>query len=293
MKKKNAQIAMSAVILLIILLLFYMFSPDFRSTVGNSGTKTGSVEAAYLHVIDVGQGDSMLLQTKDANILIDAGPGSSKKGLVSYLNNLDIDTIDLFVMTHPHEDHLGGAPEIFKNFDVSTVMMPDAYSSSKYFENILDAIENNDIEVIIPERGETFKFGKLELTVLAPGAGKYEETNNYSIVLKVTYEDTAFMFTGDAEALSEYEILENFESEFLKCDFIKAGHHGSVTSNTYDFITAVSPQYAAITCGEDNSYGHPHREVRELFEELGIAYTRTDKDGSSVYISDGQKLTLK
>lgn len=299
MKKHNVINIISVAVIIAVLVLFYMFSPAFRDILSDYGfpdvfkqpVTYSLYDTAAIHIIDVGQGDSILLQNKSTNVLIDTGPNSAEDSLVSYLNSLGIERLDCLILTHPHEDHMGSADTIVNVFEVDTVLMPDCTSSSKFFENFLDAAEDNNIGIVIPERGDSFVLDGLEFTVLAPGAGPYGEVNDYSIVLKVTYKNTSFMFTGDAEAISEEEILENFDAHFLDCDFLKAGHHGSTTSNTREFVLTVSPEYAAFSCGYENSYGHPHREIRELFDELGIEYSRTDLDGNVVYISDGEKIT--
>lgn len=300
MKKRKILNAASIAVVIVILVLFYIFSPTFRGILSDYGfpdifrkADSTPVHTAFVHIIDVGQGDSILIREADTCVLIDTGPNSAEDSLISYLRAADVDKLDLLVLTHPHEDHMGCADRVLREYTVDTVLMPDCTSNAKFFEYFLDAVEDTGTQIVIPERGDKFTLDDLDFTLLAPGNGEYEETNDYSIVLKVVHKNTAFMFTGDAEALSEREILDYFGANFLKSDLLKAGHHGSTTSNTEEFVSAVSPKYAVFSCGYDNSYGHPHREVRELFEELGIEYTRTDYDGSVVYVSDGDKVTLK
>lgn len=300
MKKRNITNTASVLVILAVLVLFYIFSPAFRGILSDYGfpdifkkADTTPVHTAFVHIIDVGQGDSILIKEEDVCVLIDTGPNSSEDSLITYLKDANVDKLDCLVLTHPHEDHMGCADRVLREYKVDTVLMPDCTSNAKFFEYFLDAVEDTGAPIVIPERGDKFTLGNLDFTVLAPGSGKYEETNDYSIVLKVEHKNTAFMFTGDAEALSEKEILDHFGADFLKCDLLKAGHHGSTTSNTERFVSAVSPSYAVFSCGYDNSYGHPHREVRGLFDKLGIEYTRTDYDGSVVYVSDGETVTLK
>lgn len=301
MRKNNPINKIFIAVIILILVLLYIFSPDLRSLLSEYGiydsfenTKTYNTDdGAILHVIDVGQGDSILLQSGVYNILIDAGPNSAEESLVSYLNSAGVDRLDCLVLTHPHEDHIGGADLVIETFDIDTVLMPDCTSTSAAFENVLDALEERELSVTVPERGDKFSLGGLYFTVLAPSGTDYKETNDYSIVLKAEYGDTAFMLTGDAEALSENEIIEEFGEGFLICDVLKAGHHGSSTSNTEKFVRALSPKYAAVSCGLDNSYGHPHKEIRDLFDSMGIEWYRTDYDGSIVFISDGKTVTVK
>ena len=294
---KNKSTAISALILILILVLFYIFSPSFRTELSNLLELEGKKEYdlsknAVVHIIDVGQGDSILLQSGKYNVLIDAGPNSSEEKLVDYLGSLGINKLDCVVLTHPHEDHIGGADLVLESFGTDTLLMPDAISSSRAFENVLDAAEENGIGITVPERGDKFTLGELDFTVLAPDSKSYKEINDYSIVLKVEYGDTAFMLTGDAEALSEYEMIDHFGEDFLKCDLLKVGHHGSSSSSSKEFVRAVSPVFAAISCGVDNDYGHPHRETRALFDAEEIEYYRTDLDGTLVFVSDKKKVLV-
>lgn len=249
-------------------------------------------EGAKVHVINVGQGDSILIQSGIYNVLVDAGPGSHEESLIEYLNSAGVDRLDCLVLTHPHEDHIGGADRVIESFKIDTVLMPDRVSNSTAFERLLDAIEEHELLVDVPRRGDKFSLGDLNFTVLAPSDGEYDDINNYSIVLKVEYGDTSFMLTGDAESLSENEILREFDRDFLKCDVLKVGHHGSETSNKEAFVRAVAPTYAAVSCGLDNKYGHPHTEVRELLDSMGIEWYRTDYDGSIVFTSNGKSITV-
>lgn len=296
---KNKLINIVSIALLIIVLAsLYIFSPDFRGVLEEYGitdvfnTPQRTENDIEVHIIDVGQGDSILINSPDYCVLVDAGPNSSQNKLVSYLKAEKVSRLDCLVLTHPHEDHIGGADLILETFETDTVLMPDCPSGSAAFENLLDAIEKAGLSITIPKRGDTFSLGDMKFTVLAPGDTEYKETNDYSIVLKLEYGSTAFMLTGDAEALSENEIIDYFGSDYLKCDVLKAGHHGSSTSNSEKFVKAVSPKYAAISCELDNSYGHPHKEVRTLFEELEIEYLRTDYDSNIVFVSDGNKVFI-
>ena len=141
--------------------------------------------------------------------------------------------------------------------------------------------------------GDEYEVGSLRLTVLGPVSEEYESLNDYSVVLRVDFGETSFMFTGDAEALSEREILAKFSPAMLDCDFLKVGHHGSTTSNTEEFLRAVSPDIATISCATGNSYGHPHREILSRLDELDIKVYRTDISGDLVFISDGKEISAK
>lgn len=287
----------SVILFVVIIIAFYAFSGSFRDGVNKlvglpvpSVSTEGNIE---MHVIDVGQGDSILIKSEKSALLIDAGPNSSQDKLVSYLKAQGIDKLDCLVLTHPHEDHIGGADLVLESFITDTVLMPDFPSSTKAFENLLDAIEARSLNITIPRRGDKFILDNVNYTVLSPSESGYEETNDYSIGLKIEFGETSFVLTGDAETLSEGEMLEHFGADFLGCDVFKAAHHGSTTSNSKRFIEALSPDYVAISCGLDNDYGHPHKEVRELFEELGITVYRTDFDSNIVFVSNGKEVSVR
>ena len=248
------------------------------------------------HVLDVGQGDSILLYTADGCVLIDTSynKNSVSDSIIDYLKSLGISKIDLLVLTHPHADHIGGAPEVIEAFDIGKILMPDKAATTKIFEDTLDAIEAKNIDVYAPVVGDVYDIGELHLTVLAPNSEDYgSEMNNYSIVMRATFGSTSFMLTGDAESHSEEEILARFSSDMLKCDVLKVGHHGSTTSSSEAFLDAVAPKYAIISCGDGNDYGHPHAETISKLNARGSQYIVTYEYGTVVFETDGETLTLR
>lgn len=249
-----------------------------------------------VHVLDVGQGDSILLYTADGCALIDTSynKNSVSDSIIDYLQELGISKIDLLVLTHPHADHIGGAPEVIEAFEIGKILMPDKATTTNIFDATLDAIEAKNVDVYAPKAGDVYDIGDLHLTVLAPNSESYgDEINNYSIVLRATFGSSSFMLTGDAEAHSEAEIVGKFSADMLKCDVLKVGHHGSTTSSSTQFLDAVSPRYAVISCGEDNSYGHPHAETISKLEARGIQYFVTYEYGAVVFETDGENLTVR
>ena len=241
-----------------------------------------------VHFIDVGQGDSILLKNENAFMLIDGGPNSSVDKVVSYLKKAGVKKLDYVIATHPHEDHIGGIDGVIDNFEISKVYMPKVTATTKTFKDVVESMKKKNLKAKNPTPGETFKLGEAEITILAPNSTTYEDTNNYSIVLRVTYGSNSFLFTGDAETLSEKEILKKgFE---VKADVIKLGHHGSRTSSSSTFIKAVNPKYSVITLAQGNDYGHPHKEVMERIKEMGIKLYRTDESGDIVLTSDGKNI---
>ncbi|MCI8387627.1 MAG: MBL fold metallo-hydrolase [Clostridiales bacterium] len=248
-----------------------------------------------VHIIDVGQGDSILVRTNAGVILIDAGTNSAENDLRAHLNACGIKNIDYFICTHPHEDHIGGADMVVNEYNIGTLLMPETDVSTVTMTKLLDAIESRDVNVEIPEVNDVYTLGDIKFTVLAPDPSVSDNANDSSIVIRLLYGGTAFMFTGDAEVPSEKKILETFSTFDLKCDFLKLGHHGSSTSTSQEFLDAVSPTYVAFSCKTGNSYGHPHREILERLKNFGIDddhIFRTDTMGTVVIISDGKDLRL-
>lgn len=248
-----------------------------------------------LHFIDVGQGDAILLRSNRAAILIDAGTNSSEALLKGYLRSFGVYVIDCFVCTHPHDDHIGGADMILNSFKVGRVLLCDSDSTSYALTGLLDKAKLRGVELVTPEYGAVYTVGDISFRVLAPSAGADTAQNNGSIVVRAEWGETSFLLTGDAERDSEAAMLADFTPEELKSTLLKLGHHGSNTSTSDEFLATVSPEWAVITCGRDNEYGHPHREVLNRLGEYGVPANhilRTDKNGSIVFISDGSGLYL-
>ncbi len=290
-KKKLTAEIISALVLAVILLLFKHFSSNdisdaFSDTVVENEALQSNLAVSY---IDVGQGDSALVTTPDGHsMLIDAGPTSAGDDVVAYLEAMDIRSLDYAVFTHPHEDHIGGALDVIENIEIKNFIIPDCTHTSKTYENFLIAIDESGANVIFSEPDYSFDLGEASVKILSPIMNAYDELNHYSIVLKLTYGDNSFMFTGDAEKINEYEMLERYGSATLSSDVLKVGHHGSSTSSSRDFINTVAPAVAVISCAEGNEYGHPHDEVSDLLSEKQITVFRTDIEGTVILVSDGK-----
>ncbi len=260
--------------------------------VGSRGELTS--DDLQVHYIDVGQADAILVRVPSGgsmkNMLIDAGTseGYGAAVVTDYLSALGIQNLEYFVITHPHLDHIGAADEVIASFDVETVIMPDCEASTKAWERVLLAIDENDVATdILTKPGDTYHIGDASFRILAPiDPASVKNTNNYSIVMRLVYGDTSFMFTGDAETDSEEESLERFSSSDFRADVLKVGHHGSTTSTSPEFLAAVSPSLAVISCGKDNEYGHPHDETLELLGEQVPQILRTDIEGTVIVCSD-------
>lgn len=238
-----------------------------------------------VHFIDVGQADCNLIQLPGGkSMLIDAGNNDDGPDVVRYIMSQGIHKLDIVVGTHPHEDHIGGLDDVIKAFDVGDVYMPKVQHNTKTFRNVLSAVKEKDLKVQTAKAGvELLKESGLEAVVLAPVKEKYEDLNNYSAIIRMVYGNTSFLFTGDAEKESEEEISGN-----VQADVLKTGHHGSSTSTTKEFLQRVNPKYALISCGTDNSYGHPHKETPQKLEDAGVIVFRTDMDGTVIFESNGK-----
>lgn len=260
---------------------------------GGGGSASGTLEVYFF---DVGQGDSELIRLPGGeNILIDAGTSSTEDELVDELRSLGAETLDLVVATHPHADHIGGMAAVIDAFDVRQVVMPRVSESdtptTKTYENLLQSIADKGLTITPAEPGdELLSSGGAVLTVLAPNGEDYGDLNNYSVVLRLTYGEDSFLFTGDAEEASEEEMLSLDWP--LTATVLKCGHHGSETSTSPAFLDAVSPQYAVISCGVDNDYGHPDAVTLEKLEAAGAEVFRTDLQGTILASTDGSGVTM-
>ena len=262
--------------------------PSFSSSNENSFTANGDMLVA--HFIDVGQGDANFIELPNGEtMLIDAGIQSSGDDIIEYIENLGYTDIDYVVSTHPHADHIGGMALVIEAFNVENIYMPKAVSTSKTYENLLETIQNRGLSIKTGRAGvEILNTDDLNIILLAPTKESYTNLNNYSIVLKITYGDVSFLYTGDAEEESLDEITGD-----LKADVLKVGHHGSNTSTTKSFLEQVKPEYAIISVGAKNIYGHPNSSTLELLEEYTNNIYRTDINGTVIIRSDGVNIEVE
>lgn len=269
----------------------------------SSGPVSQAVPGGELQVwyLDVGQGDSELIRIPGEsgyfNVLIDTGEYEYADGLTSFLQGQGIERIDVLVATHPHADHMGCMARIVQRFEIGSLYMPllpeEQTPTTAAYEKLLDAASEKGLVIGELHRGAYLEASsEADFQVLAPEKGaEWESVNNYSAVIRLTYGDTSFLFTGDAEKESEKLILEHGDD--LSADVLKCGHHGSKTSTSAKFLKAVNPRWAVISCGAGNQYGHPHDGTLEKLEKLDCEVFRTDEDGTVLAVSDGTKIEFE
>lgn len=244
-----------------------------------------------VHYLDVGQGEAVLLKQGNNAMLIDAGNNSKGTVVWSYLLSQDVEALDYVVGTHPDADHIGGLDVVLYKMDCGTVFMPSITKDTKTYEELIDVIEERNQKFVVPKRGDIYTLGKAKFEILTDTDKDYEEnTNDYSIALRVTFKDTSFLFTGDAEEEAEEDMLASGLT--LSSDVYKAAHHGADTANTENFLTMVNPEYCVISCGQDNTYGHPRAVFLNNLRAMGIKVFRTDEQGTIVAVSDGTTITF-
>lgn len=299
-RKKISTPALFAAVILIIATLIFSSDPD-RYAVGfdvPSGDFVKETSNMSVYYLDVGQGDSELIRLPGGeNILIDAGLSEGSNNLIQYLEQLGVHKIDYLIATHPHADHIGGMAQVINRMEIGKIYLPKVADSqvptTRVYENMLDAVQKKGLRLTQGKAGMTvFEQGDARLEFLAPLDESYKDLNNYSIVAKLTFGKKTFLFTGDAEKESEKEMLQEFGSK-LSSDVLKVGHHGSNSSTSVNFLKSVAPKYAIISCGKNNDYGHPHKEVMNRLTAAKIKVFRTDEQGTILITSNGTDLNMK
>lgn len=247
-----------------------------------------SQEPLEVHYIDVGQGSATLLKSGRHAMLIDTGDSDQGTKIQLYLTKQGVENLDYLVLTHPDADHIGGAPVIITKFGIGQLFLSNYEKDNKTTQKVRDAMQYKGLTASDCQVGDTFALGNASFTILGP-AKEYADSNNASIVIMVQNGNNRFLFTGDCEAEAEADLIASGAD--LSADVYLTGHHGSDTASSQAFMDAVSPTYAVISCGEGNSYGHPHAEVLNRFRSMGIQVFRTDEQGSVVAESDGTGIT--
>lgn len=241
-----------------------------------------------VYYFDVGQADSILIENDGYYMLIDAGNNADGNNLANYFNDMGIKEFKHVIATHAHEDHIGGMDNILNNFKVDNFYMPDVVTTSKTFEDVITALEDNNVSLNVPSIGDTFMLGDCKFEVLHLSDDD-SDLNDTSIVVRGVYDETAFLFMGDATSEVEEKILNSN----IKSEVLKVGHHGSMYSSSLPFLNKVTPKYAIISAGEGNSYGHPHNVALKRINNIGAVVYRTDEDGTIVATSDGKNISIR
>ena len=284
--KRKSFFASLAFIVAIIAVILGRFNKSFDS-VNNAAVNTSNVPG--VHFIDVGQGSSVLLQSGKTGVLIDAGEQEYGQTVARYLKSSGIEKLDYVIATHPHTDHIGGLAQVLKSFEVGSIIMPKLTAANapttKTYQNLLETVASKNIRALAAKPGNKYTAGKISFEILGP-ITQTNDLNNMSVVCKADVNSTSFLLLGDAEKPEIKSIMTR--SPALGCDVILMGHHGSRSSLYNNFFAAASPNLAVISCGQGNSYGHPHEEVIEYLQHNNIEYYRTDKSGNiAVLCPDG------
>lgn len=274
---------------LLILLLLTGCGVNLPSTTGAEKPAPSAEGTLEVHFIDVGQADAALLVQGDDAMLIDGGNVADSSLLVSYLLDQGIEELDCVVATHPHEDHVGGLSGVLAVFPVETVYVTTTTYASKCYDDFMYYVDQQEITPQIPSPGDTYALGECEITFLGP-VKSYADTNDTSLVCRADYGDTSFLFTGDMERQAEDDLVESGAE--LKADVLKVGHHGSSTSTGDAFLSLCDPEWAVISCGTGNSYGHPHEEVLSRLRDAEVTVYRTDLLGTLIAQSDGKEIVF-
>lgn len=302
MKKilKNKKISIFNIIIIAFIILYAIFGTDLikdiednMASVSNITDREEDVSAKVsgdleVYFLDVGQADSILIRVDGCNMLIDAGNNEDGKRLVDYFKTLNIEKFDYVVATHPHEDHIGGMDDIINNFEISNYLMPDVLTTTKTFEDVLDALEAKGLSYETPSIDSKLNLKDAIIDIVYVGEDS-SDLNDSSIILKLTYGNNSFLFTGDATSKVEKEILD----KDIQSEVLKVAHHGSNYSSSLEFIKKVNPKYAVIEVGENNTYNHPSSTTIEKLNDINAKIFRTDKDGTIIFTSDGEDISIK
>lgn len=290
--RKRGKKSLGAVLAVALIVVISMFwNGSFSQLIAERNyEKTGNEEELQVHFIDVDQGDATLILQGEHAMLIDAGENEYGNQIVDYLNYLGVDHLDYVIGTHPDSDHIGGLDTVLENISWDTVLMPDYEKDTRTYEDVVEVLYSEGKEPVSPKPGDVYSLGTAQFTVLAP-IGTYDSGNENSIALRLVHGGSSFLFTGDAESGSESDML--LSGRLLASDVYKVAHHGSSGANTELFLLAVNPEYAVISCGKDNEYGHPHSEVLNRLRAMGTKVFRTDEQGTIVATSDGSEVTFQ
>lgn len=242
-----------------------------------------------VHYIDIGQGDSILIEINEKNILIDAGEKEHASTIIAYLRTYDVEKLDLVFLTHPHEDHIGGMGEVLSEFEIGEFYMPNKELVTQSFMSMTAALDEKNTAINFLKGGMEFELGEsIKLQILSPNKESYLNPNNYSSLMRLVVGSNAFLFTGDAEEIVENEVIASGAE--LKSDVLKAPHHGSKTSSSEPFLEKVAPAYIVVTSGLGNDHNLPSPEILERYRNTGAKTLLTEEMGSIVFAANGKEV---
>ena len=277
-------------ILILIMSAIILCSCSFDISFYDEENRANPSGNLIVHYLDVGQGDSIFIELPNAqSMLIDAADRNYGEGIVDYIEDCGYSQIDYLIATHPHADHIGSMSYVVDNMNIGSVYMPKVSTNTKTYEKLLTSISDKGLKIKTATAGlSIIDEGNLTADVVAPIEIDSDNLNNCSIVLKLTYKDKSFLFTGDAE----HEELKQITAD-ITADVLKVGHHGSGTSTNKDFLEQVNPSISVISVGKNNDYGHPHKSAMTALKKSGCELYRTDKDKTVVVTSEGSTLTVE
>lgn len=286
-RKSSKKISIASLLLLLVIAFFYFIRNNQEN---KSYALDNDKNILAVHYIDVGQGDATFIELPNKEtMLIDAGEKSYGDTVTNYINNLGYEEIDYLVGTHPHTDHIGGLEKVIDSFKIENIYMPRVTSNTKTYLSLLEKIDSKNLTITTAKKGiEIISEDNLKIEILSPVKDEYKDLNNYSVVIKVTYDEASFLFMGDAQVEVENEILDTASAQV-----IKIGHHGSSTSSSKSFVNKVKPKYAIIEVGINNNYNHPNSDVVKRWENIGAIIYRTDLNGNIIAKSDGKNIVIE
>ena len=277
-------------IIFFVLIGYYYYETQEQNIIEQTKENVTIKDNAEIYFIDVGQADSTLIHCDNKYVMIDAGNNKDGTKLVQYLKKLGVVKISYLIATHPHEDHIGGMDNIIQNFEIENYYKTADELSIITYTEIMEVLKEQNIPISIPKTGDKFHIGECNFKIIHIDK-EQEELNDTSMVIRLEYGNTSFLFTADATKTVEEKILESKEN--IQSNVLKVAHHGSTYSNTIDFLKEVNPKYAIISVGKSNDYHYPHESTLNRLQDLGIEIYRTDLDGTIIATTNGKDITFK